>query len=291
MYSFKLMSFNIAGYDATLEAARRWESRAAQCINILHNHKPDLIGLQEVQVQNRATLDKYLTRYACEYGAKTCFQTDENTVYNPIYWRPDRFEMIDAGSFYLSETPEVWSKTWDAMQVRSATWIRLRCIQSNATFIHTNVHLDHYGSQARIESSKLIVAKLMQLRQVDNSALIVSGDFNARAWVPADEDVHLYNPPILPHRLPAGNTVHQIYTDRDFKDVYLEAGYKNQLSMNTYHSYYGDSFPPVALRIDWILILNSAQRIRTQKYFIIDDANPPIYPSDHYPIMAELAWY
>lgn len=291
MHTFKLMSFNIAGYEATSEAAQHWENREPLCVDILSRYGPDLIGFQEVQVQNRAALNKCLTSYACEYGAKTCYQADEEAVYNPIYWKPERFEMIDTGAFYLSKTPDRWSVAWDAMQVRSATWVRLRCLQSNITFIYMNVHLDHFGSQARIESSKLILHELTRLRQGANLPLVISGDFNARAWSPADENVYAYAPPISPHRLPTGTTVHQIYTDHNFKDAYLEAGYKNQLSMNTYHSYYGNAFPPVALRIDWILILSSEQRMQAQKYLLIRDAVPPIYPSDHYPIMAELAWY
>jgi endonuclease/exonuclease/phosphatase family metal-dependent hydrolase len=284
------MSFNIGGYTANCNAARHWINRAVICSHILHRYEPDILGFQEVQQQNRAALDEDLMQYASEYGAKTCQQTDEGTMYNPIYWKPERFEELDTGMFYLSETPERWSKAWDAMHVRSATWVRLSCRQTDIAFIYVNTHLDHFGSQARIESSRLIVSRLMQLRHADNLPVIISGDFNARAWSPPNENVNDYPAPVAPHLLPAGGTVLHIFTEKLFKDAYVEAGQCNQIQMNTYHDYYGDAFPPAALRIDWILTLDGKYQIQTQKYRSIRDASPPIYASDHYPILAELAF-
>lgn len=290
MYSFKLMSFNIGGYTANCDASCYWDSRKAICIDIFHRYNVDLIGFQEVYLQNRATLDAHLTQYKSEYGVKTCQLSDANTMYNPIYWKAERFEKLSAGAFYLSEKPDAWSKSWDAMHVRSATWVHLRCLQTGIAFIYVNTHLDHRGHQARIESSKLIIRQLMQLRQPTNFSAIVSGDFNARAWAPANENVEEYPLPVLPQYLPAGNTVMRVFEEHNFKDAYLEAGCINQLAMNTYHDYYGDAFPPVALRIDWILTLDGEQRIQTREYLLVRDASPPIYASDHYPIIAELIW-
>jgi endonuclease/exonuclease/phosphatase family metal-dependent hydrolase len=153
-----------------------------------------------------------------------------------------------------------------------------------------NVHLDHYGHQSRIESSRVIVCQAEQLRKQNYLPVIVAGDFNARAWTPYDEDVSKYPQPVLPQYLPVGNEVHQVFMEHNYKDIYLEAGNKDQLAMNTYHDYYGDTFPPVALRIDWILALDGYQGVKAVKYTLIRDAVPPIYASDHYPIMAELAW-
>lgn len=290
MYSFRLMSFNIGGFTEECSAAQHWDNRATVCVEIIRRYDPELMGLQEVQTQNRAMLDKQFTQYSFEYGVQTCHRTDENAMYNPIYWKSERFQKLDAGAFYLSETPDRWSKTWDAMHVRSATWVRLRCLKTGVTFIYANVHLDHRGSRARVESSRLIVRQLMLLRQAGNFPVIISGDFNERPWSPRNENVYDYAPPVSPQHLPAAGVVHRVYMEQNFKDAYLELGYNNQLAMNTYHDYYGDTFPPVALRIDWILTLNGEQQIQTQKYMVVHDASPPIFASDHYPIMAELVW-
>lgn len=290
MQHFGLMSFNIDGYRADCAAERRWDNRAALCMSILQRYGPDLIGFQEVQEQNRPALEIELAEYVAEYGVKSCDQQDEHSKYNPIYWKKDRFDRIEGGAFYLSKTPERWSKSWDAEHVRSLTWVRLRCRQTGISFIHANTHLDHRGLQSRIESSELIVQRLMALHRVGNLPVLLSGDFNARAWSPSAENVYTYPPPVLPTYLPPGGTVHRVYTEHGFTDSYLEAGCRNQLAMNTYHDYFGDAFPPVALRIDWILYLNGEQKIQVQKYQLIRDASPPVHASDHYPIMALLAW-
>lgn len=290
MQPFNLMSFNIGGYSINCENMRDWDSRLTLCNAILLRYNADLIGFQEVQEQNRITLDEQLAQYKSEYGWKTISLDDNIAFYNPIYWKPQRFEKLDSGCFYLSQEPKKWSKAWDAMHVRGTTWVILRCLLTGAKFLFMNVHLDHYGYQSRIESSKVIVRQAEQLRQQNNLPVIVAGDFNARAWAPNDEDVSKYPPPVLPKYLPVGNAVHQVFIEQNYKDAYLEAGNKNQLAMNTYHDYYGDMFPPVALRIDWILTLDGYQHIQAEKYTLICDAAPPIYASDHYPIMAELLW-
>lgn len=290
MNSINLMSFNIGGYSVNCEAMRDWNSRSAVCKAIFFRYSADLIGLQEVQEQNRITLDEQLKQYECEYGGKTISSEDEIAFYNPIFWRPESFKKIESGFFYLSQESNIWSKAWDAMHVRGVNWVTLRCLQTGTIFLFMNVHLDHYGRQSRIESSKLIVRQAEQLRKQNNLPVIVAGDFNARAWAPIDEDVNKYPPPVLPQYLPVGNAVHQVFTEQNYKDAYLDAGNKNQLAMNTYHDYYGDTFPPVALRIDWILTLDGCQRLQAKKYTLIRDAVPPVYASDHYPIMAELVW-
>ena len=44
-----------------------------------------------------------------------------------LYYRRDRFEKIDGGHFWLSETPDtVGSKSWDSSLPRMVTWVKLR---------------------------------------------------------------------------------------------------------------------------------------------------------------------
>lgn len=281
LHPVKVMSFNLAGCQEGVPAVRRWDVRAPVCIDIIRRCDPAIIGFQEIQPENRLTLEAGFPHYACEYGDLVLAER------NPIYWNSECFEKLAAGGFYLSLTPDQLSKSWDAVSVRGAVWVKLRSKQTNAELMCVNVHLDHRGCQARIESSQLIVEQIRQLRHT--LPVIVTGDFNSRAWAPASENVYDYPPPVMPNYLPEGGVVHRIYTERNFKDSYLEAGWNNHLAMNTYHDYAGDGFPPVALRLDWILLLNGVQHIRTLSHMIVYDAYPPIYASDHYPVLAELA--
>ena len=280
----RVMTFNIDGGGRPTTINQQWESRHSLCTGIICAQQADIIGLQEVYEHNRHHLESSLSAYTCEYGHRTCQESAALTMYNPIFWRRDRFSKIAAGAFFLSEEPDRRSVGWDAMYVRSATWVKLRCRYSTETIIHLNAHLDHRGQQARIESSKLIVKTLRELQEAQD-AVIVTGDFNSRAWIPPNEKRVTYPPPILPQYLPTSYEVIACFLQDEFRDTYLDAGFRNQLDMNTYHDYYGDGFPPVALRIDWILCDN---RLKTASHQTVFDALPPIYASDHYPVVADL---
>lgn len=288
--SFKVMSFNIEGFFSEREDMYQWEKRADLNWQMIQNYDPDLFGCQEVQVGNLAFYRKYLPKYDIHLGLRTIIQDDERTMYNPIFWKADQFEKCASGEFYLSQTPDKWSKSWDAMFVRGATWVKLQCVTNGKKFILLNTHLDHRGEQARIEGSKIIIKQIVSIRGENDLPIILTGDFNSRAWAPFNEEFYEYPSPIIPNALPSAGTVYNVYRDFGFLDTYLEAGHTNRLNMNTYHDYCGEVFPPAALRIDWILILNGVQKIHTKKFIIVRDAQPPIYPSDHYPIIAELSW-
>jgi len=285
MDQFKLMSFNVGGYQRESRYSQYWDQRKKVCIDIIRKSSADIFGFQEVQMENRLTLDPFLSDYDSTYGLKTVHKKESEASYNPIYWS-SLFSILDSGAFYLSRTPKVWSKSWDAKDVRSATWVRLLNLQTNSSLIYLNLHLDHRGSQSRIESSRLIISKLSILQEKNHDPIIVSGDFNERAWQPKDENIHAFPFPVLPGYLPLGTKVHDKFKKKGYKDAYIKAGNINRLDMNTYHDYYGIRFPSVALRIDWILTLDGQSSVQTRNYSVIKKALPPVYASDHFPIMA-----
>src|SRR5690606_6756613 len=100
----------------------------------------------------------------------------------------------------------------------------------------------------------------------------------------------LYYPAVIHRkRLPLGRATHAVFEAADFRDSYHEAGHLDQLDMNTFHAFIGEDFPPCALRIDWVLLRDGAdRRIETEGFDILRDAEAPLYPSDHYPVLAEL---
>jgi len=283
------MSFNVRGSFPEKHEARLWENRADLNVRTIRKYQPDIIGFQEVQQDNSTVYAEHLTAYDRVFGWDDADDAATSWVFfNPIYWRRDRFALVASGGFFLSETPDVWSKGWDAAFVRGANWVHLRSLQSGAEVVHLNAHLDHIGETSRIESSKLIVERLATV----NAGLptIITADFNSRAWQPPDEDRIKYPSVVRRDALPPGGTVHQVYIDSDFRDTYDEAGHHNQLNMNTFHAFMGEEFPPCGLRIDWVLIRDGAgQQIETESFNILRDGEPPIFPSDHYPVMAEVA--
>lgn len=262
--TFKTMTFNIRG-SYHRDGRNAWRHRADLCRRIIQSYAPDLIGFQEFQSGNWRYFDAFLPEYQRLLGPE--YENRPPRAHNAIYWRPERLEMLDSGGFWLSETPEIFSGSWTTHQKRSANWARFRLFQDNTEFVHLNTHLDHRSVQARRQGARLIVQRLEELAG-GNLPVIVTGDFNADP----------------------GSPVHRIFTDAGYGDTHLLAG---NPSCRTFHKFQGDDFvprrPEKEGRLDWILVRDtSTQRLTETRCEAVLDSEPPVYPSDHYPIVADL---
>jgi endonuclease/exonuclease/phosphatase family metal-dependent hydrolase len=97
-----------------------------------------------------------------------------------VFWRAERFEKLDGGHFWLSETPDVaGSRGWDAALPRVATWVKLKDRRSGAAkpLLFLNAHFDHKGAKARTEAAKLLRRRADELGR--GCSVVVTGDFNA----------------------------------------------------------------------------------------------------------------
>ncbi len=268
--AFRVMSFNIRGSDHPQDGVNVWAQRAALNVATIQRHAPDLIGFQELQSGNLSTYQAELSDYQFVLGN----DASDHSEYRSIFWKPTVFEQLEAGEFWLSETPEVYSELWNTDCVRAATWVRLRERAGGATFLHLNTHLDHRSDWARREGCRLLVRRINDLRG-DQPALL-TGDFNCNAH----QDAALADPN------------YRYLIDSGFVDSYLAAGNRDSAQSNTFHGFQGDHFvldpaEGFAGRIDWLLTLDGAQRWQVRASGIIRDHAAPLYPSDHYPIFAD----
>lgn len=85
--------------------------------------------------------------------------------------------MLKWGTFWLSETPEVPSKGWDAECMRTATWALMKDKKSGRKFYFVNTHLDHVGVEARRNGLRLIVDRIGQINP-EGYPMVLTGDFN-----------------------------------------------------------------------------------------------------------------
>ncbi|MBC6445057.1 MAG: endonuclease/exonuclease/phosphatase family protein [Alphaproteobacteria bacterium GM202ARS2] len=284
------MSFNVGGFVSNRPACNHWSRRAPLVSELLRTWQPDLVAAQEVQPGNVDVLRGALPDHAVFWGHATHTpQPSLEATYNPIFWRRNRFCFVRSGSFFLSQTPGTWSRGWDAFNVRSATWIHLRNRESGQRLLLCNAHLDHRGRRARTEASRLIITRLGTIWQDEEGPVFLAGDFNSRAWAPRDENPAAYPPPVLSEYLPEAGTVYALYSSAGFRDAFIEAGFAESLDTNTYHDFEGHRFPKVAFRIDWILFKDELNKVTINDYNIIQTSCDGCFPSDHYPIIANLA--
>ena len=270
--AIRVMSFNVRGSFRDMRKRNTWRNRATLNVATIERYAPHLIGLQETQRGNLDAYRKHLPRYALISGPKY-----GNAIlhdFNAMLFDPERLVPLDSGGFWLSETPRKYSRSWKTRVVRSANWALFSIPGTELSILHLNTHLDHVSALARREGSKLIVTKAAEISGQTGAdpAVIVTGDFNSRP----------------------GNATYDNFTESGFVDTYLAAG--NEEGENTFHAFRGANYREAhpergPRRIDWILLKDPRGRLWIGSHSIVHDADETsgLYPSDHYPILAELA--
>ena len=167
------MSFNIR-YDNPEDGKQNWHHRKENVVRMINFYDLDIIGMQEVLVAQLNYLKEHLNQYETVGVGRE--DGKDKGEFAPIFYRKERFEMLDSGTFWLSETPEKISKGWDAALERIATWAIFKDRNSEKKFMFMNTHFDHMGDIARTESAKLLKQKANDM--ANGLPLILTGDFN-----------------------------------------------------------------------------------------------------------------
>ncbi len=255
--TIRVMTFNIR-YNNPNDGVHAWPHRKERVASVVRFHQADLVGMQEVLKGQVDDLEVMLPEYAW-FGVGR----DDGVAageYSPIFYRKDRFDLLDQATFWLSETPEVpGSKSWDAAITRIVTWGLFKDKTTGRTFYLFNTHFDHRGEQARTESARLILSKIDAL--AGEALSVVTGDFNVvptteayRTMVGrlADARDRTQAPPHGPEGTFSGFTV-----ERD----------------------------KVGRRIDYVFVHPS---IAVARYGVLTDHWNGHFPSDHLPVLAEI---
>ena len=175
----KVMSYNIRLSSGTIEADSiyHWEHRKQASLELMHQEQPTVFGLQEACPDQM----DYMVENLPEYGYIGVGRDDgkRKGEFMSIFYKKDEVELIDGGTFWLSQTPDQVTKGWDAACFRTCTWTILKKKDTGKKFVYLNTHLDHMGKVAQRESIKLIVAKAEELTG-GKLPVFVTADFNVR---------------------------------------------------------------------------------------------------------------
>lgn len=152
-----------------------WDKRKDNVVNYVLDTHIDVCGFQEVTPKQLAYLVEHLKGF--DYVGVPREDGISKGEATPVFYKKDKYEALDKGNFWLSETPDVvGSKGWDAALPRVASWVKLRDKKTGKVFMAVNTHYDHRGDVARKESAKLIMNKIKSI--VGNLPAAVTGDFN-----------------------------------------------------------------------------------------------------------------
>ena len=244
-----IMSANVRCYSPTDFFKKSWFYRADLLSGDIAEVAPDVIGFQEVQDLHY----NYLKDVMAEYDSIVAFR-DKSIIREgcAIFYRSDRFEKIEDGYFWLSETPDVQSKDWGSAHYRVCVYACLKDLNTGKEFIVFNTHLDHKSEEARIKGIEVVLDKIAEL---DGRPAFLMGDMNAHEDTPTIQS-----------------------TNKNFDDALKIAASVT----GTDYTYNNWGEPEAGDRIDYILIGKGTATVT--EYHVADNSHDGIYSSDHCPI-------
>lgn len=248
-------------YDNPEDGENNWRFRRERIAAMLREQAPDVFGTQELLANQYDDLGALLPDYRSVGVGRE--DGDRAGEFNAVFFRADAFELLDSGTFWLSEEPErPGSKGWDGACERLATWVVLRRGGDGREFLFINTHLDHVGEQARREGVALLLRRIETLR--GDRPVILTGDFNAEP-----------DSPVIAHVVEGG--------------LLKSTGEVAAEKFGPSWSFADFGQIPEAERplIDYIFIGGD---LRSDRYEVLPDLYEGGYLSDHAPVAARLTF-
>lgn len=257
--ALRVMTYNIR-LDIASDGDNDWTHRRAHTAALIAYQAPDLIGMQEVLLGQKRDLEAALPAYAMLGVARD--DGREAGEFSPLAYRAARFDVLASDTFWLSPTPGVPGKGWDAAFPRVATWAVLRDKATGRRLRVLNTHFDHVGEVARREAAKMIAA-WVAMGEWKALPTVVMGDFNAM-------------PDTEPYSILAD-------TATGLRDARLASAAPPYGPAGTFNAFRIDS--GAAAPIDHIFV---SPGIAVARYGVITQHWGGRLPSDHYPVVVDL---
>ncbi len=282
-YVAKIMSFNVQTENGTQVRA---DIRMTMLRNLLDEYKPDSIGMQEVTTKWRDMMDSYCFNQSYAgvgeprtAGGEAC----------PIYYRSDKFELVDSGTFWLSDTPDVaGSQFEESLYVRICTWAHLRDKVTGKEYVHVNTHLDNLGSsEGRSLRTKQIVVILQFLQRFGDMPMVMTGDLNQAAVNSEGNQYAVYKTltGAKAFELADGTKAYSPFSNARY-DAADNMPEGTCATMTAYYDENGSKYNPAKEPIDYVLYTGASLTALSYKIRLYDVGG--LYLSDHLPVICEI---
>lgn len=257
----KVMTFNIRT-RTIIDGLNHWSRRKGFVADTIAGNGADIVGLQEVKNSQLNYVKSKLPEYTAYAAGRS--NGDRRGESCPVLYRTDRFSLLDAGTFWFSDTPSVaGSKDWGNLPPRICSWVHLVETNTGSGLYVYNLHLDNLSQKSRAKSVQLLTEKIAA-RQT-NEPFIVMGDFNMETTNPAMRwlnRIGIGKPPLA--SIDVWQSIHPNRT------------------IGTRHGFNGRTSGP---QIDHIRLSSNLHALDAR----IDARNRNgRYPSDHFPVIANI---
>jgi len=259
----KAMTFNIR-YDNPQDGPNRWEPRREWVAEMIRRFDGDFVGIQEALPNQLADLNRLLPEYRSIALSRDADPSRGEAT--PIFYRHERWTLDpdQHGTFWLSDTPDKpGSITWDNACPRIVTWGRFVEQPSGRAVYVYNTHFDHRSEAARQKAAMMLADRIAH--QSQTGPIVVMGDLNSGE---SDVAVSVLTGQSQQSPIRLFDTFRTLHPDA--KDV------------GTFHAFHGGVG---GKKIDYIFVKPEAKVLSAE---IIHNHHDDLYPSDHYPVTAEV---
>lgn len=258
--TIKLMTYNLR-LSLASDGLNSWTHRKDFMVDQINFYGPDIMGTQEGLPVQVHYLKEHLLNY--NYIGIGREGSDEKGEHVAVFFNTDRLKVLKHSTFWLSKTPEKKSVGWDAAYLRICTYGLFQDKKNRKEFWVFNIHLDNKGKVARQESVKLILKKVDEIN-TQGFPVILMGDFNS---------------------LPNSAVVKEFNKDFNVsRRISKTAPFGPEGTFNNFD--FGEQKDQ---RIDYIMISKKSP-ITVEKYAVLRDSRNHRYPSDHFPVYAEIVF-
>lgn len=256
----RVSSYNIR-YDSPqdVETGNGWGERKPYVAKVIMDHDFDIVGTQEGDSIQLADMKDLLPDYdyvSHPYGGK-----NHDLHSCAIFYKKAKYDILDEGVFWFSETPNEASIGWDATDRRICYWAKFKDLKTDVEFYFFTAHFYWRMHLAKEHSGPLMIQKVREI--AGDAPVISTGDYNSlpdasqiQAILTGLKDAYevTETPPVGPESTNLGGGVFQGEPDG---------------------------------RIDYIFV---SDHFRVMSYATLTDMyRDDRYPSDHLPIVSELS--
>ena len=270
-----------------------WDERKADMVALIRKLDLDAFGLQEVCPDQMQYLREQLPEY--EFVGEHREADRVSGEASPVCYRRSKFDAEKAGTFWLSETPDVPGvKGWGAACPRVCSYLVLRDRRRGRRFCFANVHTDHKSAEAREKGMLLVIDRMKEFGK--GAPIVFTGDHNCRETeAPAVAVSKLLSNALYASETPPKGSW-RTFSGWSWRDAEYSAVDALKMPENVRNARKGSPdadkdrngghvWEDCGARIDYIYV---SPGVRVLDYETVNDPRPgaKLYPSDHFPIVA-----
>ena len=174
--------FNIRFKTTADQGELSWDNRKSYVARTIIDFKYDIVGVNEMNAgSQQEDMKSLLPEYSfVEWGGNSSTVPNQGTD-NAVLFRTDKFDLLEEGHYFLCTDPSKSLISWDnsSGNKRFAVWAKLRVKETGELFYYFITHLDHLGSDARNEGTRINIEKVRSIS--GHYPAIICGDHNSSA--------------------------------------------------------------------------------------------------------------